>query len=246
MVINKYTVAAAFVILVVIASYVVNFYFLHDYSISSDTAVWGQLGDYTGGLLNPILSFIALILLIKSLNLQNEANKSLKSELTNSQKTESIRSFEALFFNMIDSQKNLFDSFKIDLTKEGSIITKIGVDAVIEIEDEITNIRNDGGKDEDITKFLEEIDSKEKIFGLTRSFYIMVKMISDKLSNEQGFNVDDRFTHLLTLINFTDFSQLRLIMIALQFMNYHSVDYLKNNSEFNEVLEEIGLGYNLY
>ena len=244
--INKYAVAAAIVIFFVFLSYIIKFYFMLDYGISDDTAVWAQLGDYTGGLLNPILSFITLILLIKSLTLQNEANISLKNELKNSQKTESIRSFESLFFNMLNAQKNLFDSFKIEFSQGGELIKKIGVEAVIEIEDNITSIKDAGGAGEDIYRFLEKIDSKEKIFGLTRAFYIMVKMISDKLSNEKGFNLEDRKSHLLTLINFTDFSQIRLIMISLQFMDYHSIEYLKKDMEFNDVLAEVGLSHDLY
>jgi hypothetical protein len=34
-------------------------------------AVWGQLGDYMGGVLNPILSFFALYLLMRTLQLQH-------------------------------------------------------------------------------------------------------------------------------------------------------------------------------
>jgi hypothetical protein len=33
-------------------------------------AVWGQLGDYMGGVLNPLLSFLALYLLVRTLQLQ--------------------------------------------------------------------------------------------------------------------------------------------------------------------------------
>ena len=79
---------------------------------------------------------------------------------------------------------------------------------------------------------------------MVRSFYIAVKIVTDKLSEEQGFDSHDRLVHLQTLINFTDFSQLRLILIIIQFMNFKSVQYLKTNAEFNEVLNEVGLNYN--
>ncbi len=232
--------------IVVFTSYIAQFYFLLDYSFSEDTAVWGQLGDYVGGLLNPILSFIALVLLIKSLSLQNEANEGLRSELKRNEKSEKLRSFEALFFGMINSQKELFDALKVEFGQHDTEFTKCSIEAVMEIEDEIERIRDTNGSNEDVRKFLEKIDSKEKIFGLTRSFYIIVKMISDKLSDSHGFDYEDRRSHILTLVNFTDFSLLRLIMISLQFMEYHSTEYLRENKDFNEVLKEVGIDYNLY
>ncbi len=240
--IDRYVVAAVLAISTVLMLYIVNFYFKLNFTISSDTAVWGQLGDYFGGILNPLLGFISLVLLIKSLRLQNEANADLRKQLINSQKTENIRSFETLFFNMINSQKKLFDSFKIKTQTE--II--YGVEAVIKIEDEIENIKKKYQDDTLIIQFLNNVDSNDLIFGVTRGFYIIVKVITEKLSDDNGFSGEDRKSHLLTLVNFTDFSLLRLIMISMQYMSYQSTEYLINNNDFNEVLKEVGLSYNLY
>ncbi|MCX9469358.1 hypothetical protein IG522_17955, partial [Vibrio cholerae] len=108
--VNRYISIAIASMLVVFGSYVVNFYYKLGYGLSDDVAVWAQLGDYAGGLLNPILSFISLVLLIKSLTLQNEANLDLRKELKINEKTEKLRSFETHFFNMLNSQKVSFDS----------------------------------------------------------------------------------------------------------------------------------------
>ena len=244
--IDKYIVAAALAISTVFISYIINFYFKLNFTISNDTAVWGQLGDYFGGLLNPILSFISVVLLIKSLRLQNEANEDLRKELINTEQTEKIRSFESLFFNMINSQKVLFDSFKIKVNTTSQDVIIFGVEAVIKIEDEIENIRKQHQDDKLIIEFLEGVDSNDQIFGVTRGFYIIVKMITEKLSNDNGFSEEDRKSHLLALVNFTDYSLLRLIMISLQFMRYYPTDYLKNNNDFNLVLKEVELSYTLY
>jgi hypothetical protein len=193
-------------------------------------------------MLNPLLGFISLVLLIKSLRLQNEANADLRKELINSEKTEKIRSFETLFFNMINSQKVLFDSFKIK-TQDAIMY---GSEAVIKIEDVIEDLREQHQDDELIIQFLKNIDSNDQIFGVTRGFYIIVKMITEKLSNDNGFSEEDRKSHLLALVNFTDFSLLRLIMISMQFMSYPSIEYLRKNSDFNAVLKEVELNYNLY
>lgn len=243
---NRYIIFAGVLVCLVFASYIYNFSIKLDYDISTDSSVWGSFGDFVGGILNPTLSFITIILLIKSLTFQNDANLSLTNELKNTEKTGKSRAFESLFFNMLNSQKELFNIFKYEVTKAENNFSFLGVEAVIEIEEQIDKIRANSSKDEDITAFLEIVDSKEQLFGLTRSFYIMVKMITDKLSEENGFSDEDRNTHFLTLINFTDFSLIRLIMISVQFMDYHSTDYLKENEEFKSVLGELGLNYKLY
>lgn len=243
---TKYVLIAFLVIFLVFILYVINFYLILGYTVSNDTAVWGQLGDYIGGLLNPTLSFISLVLLIKSLTLQNEANSDLRKELKNSEKTEKLRSFETLFFNMLNSQKELFHSFSIDIIKDNKTITKQGVEAVIAIEDEIENIRERTENDAEIRTIVEKLDSKDQIFGLTRTFYIIVKIISDSLNEHDGFTSQERKSHLHTLINFTDFAQLRLILITMQFTEFESVKYLKSHVEFNLTLQEVGLDYNIY
>lgn len=243
---NRYTLAAIIATSIVIASYVCYFYFILKYNISNDTAVWGQFSDYVGGLLNPILSFIALILLIKSLSLQNEANQSLRSELKNNEKSEKFRTFETHFFNMIKSQSEYFELFKIETTEEGNTTTLTGSQSLIYIENEIESMRKRGCENNDILKFIEEIDVNDHIFEITRRFYIMVKMISEKLSDTEGFDANERKSHFLTLINFTDFSLLRLIMISMQFMEYQSTNYLKSEKEFNSALQQVGINWNLY
>jgi len=260
-VINRYSIAAAAVIFLVILSYFINFFVLRGYGVSGDPAIWGQLGDYLGGVLNPILSFISIILLIKSLTLQYEANQSLRDELKNSEKTEKMRSFEILFFNMISAQKSLFESFEIEngantdsdklffMKKTRSLWSDFGkaqslnkgVEGVFFIEDEIQRLRDNLHDDESIMQFLYDLDSKDQIYGVVRAFYILVKIITDKLSNAQGFEIEDRKEHLHALINFTDFAQLRLVLIAVQFMNFESAKYLKKHREFNDVLLEVGL-----
>lgn len=244
---NRYVISAALIIAFVFAGYFIKFYVSLGYGLSNDPAVWAQLGDYAGGMLSPLLSFVSIVLLIKSLTLQNEANISLRNELKNSEKTENLRSFETLFFNMIDSQKRLFESFRVQIqTAEGESSTFSNVDAVMAIESEIENIRNAEGNDEAVREYLESIDGQDKIFGLARVFYIMVMVVTDKLSDSNGFSVEDRTAHFQTLVNFTDFSQLRLILICVQFMDYQSSKYIGSSIEFKAIIEDLGMGYELY
>ncbi|MDO6611398.1 hypothetical protein Q4601_14390 [Shewanella sp. 1_MG-2023] len=240
---NKYIIFAIISSLIIIISYIFNFYTILEYSVSHKPEDWSHFSSYVGGILSPALTFISLALLIKSLNLQNQANASLREELVNSKQTEKIRAFEALFFNMIESQKNQFNSLNIEFP---SGLKLKGIDAVLKIEDDIELMRKQEKSNDYIKKYLSNIDSKDQIFGLTRSFFVIVKNIEEKLSNKEGFDNKIRNSHFMTLINFTDFSQLRLLMISIQFLNYHSTSYLKNSTELGIAIKETGLSFELY
>ena len=49
---------------------------------SLDSAVWGAIGDFFGGLLNPILSILTILLLVRSLRLQNKELSDATKELS--------------------------------------------------------------------------------------------------------------------------------------------------------------------
>lgn len=244
--INGYIATSIILITIVVVVYFVNFYLVNGYQISNDSAVWSSFGDYFGGVLGPLLSFLSIVLLIKSLTLQNEANQTLKVELKNSEKTEKLRSFEALFFNMIESQKTLFESFRVKIDTDQGLVVFSGAEAVIAVEDVIETIRVSGGGDQKVKIFLEEIDSNDQLFGLTRCFYVMVMMITEKLAKSEGFSSQDRKYHLKTLVNFTNFAQLRIVFICIQFMEFESTKYLKSSIEFQDVMNELGMKFDQY
>jgi hypothetical protein len=47
------------------------YWLLFDGEISKDHQVWGTFGDYVGGVLNPFFSFLALLALLLTINIQN-------------------------------------------------------------------------------------------------------------------------------------------------------------------------------
>lgn len=243
---NYLPIVAVTAISLIIVIYLAKFFPIFGAQLSGDTAVWGQFGDYIGGTLNPILTFISVVLLIRSLTLQNEANDALKKELKNSEKTENFRSFSALFFSMIESQRNIFQDFKIISHDDPSVVVITGAAAVMFIEEKIEQLRDSGAGDTEIAAFIEDLDSEDKLFGILRAFYITVKMICEKLNSDKGFESESAKEQIFTLVNFTDFSQLRLIAIGTQFLKYKSCEYLKNNDLFITALKEVNLTLDLY
>lgn len=216
-----------------------------DYSIANDSATWGQFGDYMGGSLNPLLSFITIILLIKSLNFEKESNIDLREQIQDNKKAEKLKSFSILFFNLISSQKLLLDNFTITSSEQEAHLPS-GVETIIYIENKIEKLRENGANNEEIKVLISEVDQQDRIYSILRAFYITVKITTDKLSNTHNFTEIDRKDHLLTLIHLTDFTHLRLIILAMQFTDYPASQYLRNNSEFTAVLKEVGMDLDLY
>lgn len=66
------------VISLVLGFYTLNFY---DHELSSSPEQWGQLGDYIGGVLNPILSFTTIVILIVTVGIQSKQLESSQEEL---------------------------------------------------------------------------------------------------------------------------------------------------------------------
>ncbi|MBX8532165.1 hypothetical protein K5D32_21065 [Pseudomonas cichorii] len=64
-------------------SYLAKF---HDYSFSEDPSKWGAMGDYFGGLINPLSSLMALYFLIKTYLAQKEELSETKQALKDSAK----------------------------------------------------------------------------------------------------------------------------------------------------------------
>lgn len=80
-------------------------------SRSSDAAVWGQFGDFIGGVVNPMVGLVTIVLLLATLRSQREQLDQAK--LTNL-KADLYQSAERVFKEMKDVEQAL-----VDLTKGG-------------------------------------------------------------------------------------------------------------------------------
>lgn len=90
-IINVLLVLFAIFVVITVFSYVWNF---HDTSISKDPAQWGVLGDYFGGVLNPLISIVTLYFLVRNYLIQRleiqKMEESAKEQTEVSHKTAKI------------------------------------------------------------------------------------------------------------------------------------------------------------
>ncbi|QPS87450.1 hypothetical protein I6G46_00250 [Serratia plymuthica] len=216
------------VIVIVWGGYYLNFGL--EGHISKQTDVWGQFGDYVGGVLNPILSFISIYLLINSLSLQREANTSLVKEVNRQESLEGYKKFEMRFFHLVESLEKTFSRFGIcvgDVDGEEDGITEkyTAGSAVTYIEDSLVVLVDEGINKERIKEWLTELDSDDCLFSIVRRFYLIIKLI-----NESGYEKDE---HYEILINLTDLKIITLVAVACSYFDWEIVDYINSSKVLN-------------
>lgn len=202
--------------------------------LSSSKEVWGQFGDYVGGVINPLLSFVTIILLIQSLSEQQYANKCLIEETTRQEKLDNLKKFENRFFNLIELQQKGFESFFIYTTHHQFVAKRNKLEsaqAANYIEKNVMQLVDDEQSHDGIRSHIEEWDSHENLFSLVRRFYLIIKLVDDKLTNSE------RDEYYETLINLTDIKLLNLICIVVSYYSWDSVQYIVNS----KILEREGL-----
>lgn len=80
---------------------------------------WGQLGDFAGGFLNPILSFLALMAVLKTMALQRSEMRAAQDEAKAANLEQKIQSnlytkqaFEATFFGMLEVHSRILNDIQ--------------------------------------------------------------------------------------------------------------------------------------
>lgn len=95
-------------------AYVVFFAFIHQTGISRDPGDWGTLGDYFGGLLNPVVSFATLVVAYAVWKQQKEELKATKEALEEQAKTAEQQRQEQRFFDLLRVYTQTLDSHTSD------------------------------------------------------------------------------------------------------------------------------------
>ena len=67
-------------------SVIVLYFFIFRGGLSASQEVWGQFGDYMGGVLNPLLALMALLALLRTIVIQSEELKLSRTELSETRK----------------------------------------------------------------------------------------------------------------------------------------------------------------
>lgn len=198
--------------------------------LSAKTEVWGQFGDYVGGVVNPILSFVTIYLLIQSVSLQRESNDSLMKEINRQEKLEEYKKFELRFFRLLETQEESFDRFRISIgeTDDGNIEMLHGVAAVSYIENELSVLIDAKIERERVQGWLDSLDDDGAYFSLTRRFYLILKLINDNTASRS-----ERLELYEILMNLTDIKVISMIAILSVYYDWDVMKYIKSSDILN-------------
>lgn len=86
--------------LILIGAYL-RYYFSFPGELSTQQGDWGVFGDYVGGVLNPLLAFLALFALLYTIVLQVEELQEMRKEFTKTVDAAKQQTFEATFFQLL-------------------------------------------------------------------------------------------------------------------------------------------------
>lgn len=94
-----------------LVAFVLNFY---RHQISPDPGDWGVLGDYFGGLMNPVISFATLLVAYAVWKLQRVELDETKQALKDQAKTSERQRQEARFFDLLNVYYRTTDALRFD------------------------------------------------------------------------------------------------------------------------------------
>ena len=156
--------------------------------LSTDKGDWGTFGDFIGGFSNPIITFITMCMLIKSIDLQKDANESIieqNNHIKNSEdrqkELEDLRSFESTFYSLAEVARQEYSRLRI---KEPGGAEHFESYAVSYIEEEILRYHQDNVQkniESDFSSIFNKLDDQSSmgLFSSVRSFYILFKITVD-------------------------------------------------------------------
>lgn len=212
--------AAVAAFLIVLGLYISYF---KNLSVTNDSATWGTFGDYLGGTLNPIISFLALIGLLYTIHQQAQEMQATHEELKQAaeQQRQQVeqQSHQSEIFNLQQFESTFFSL----LEQHNKAIERIDVESIYK---ELHNIYNN--KIDQITtrKPSEELSNKHAIKSINQHYELksyfnllfqILKFISISLSkNSESNNSEDS---KITIKDFYSDSKISKDKISQKYIN---------------------------
>ncbi|WP_375123657.1 hypothetical protein [Pseudomonas sp. LW8] len=111
--------------LVVAAVVLLSFVILYGRKLNFENNI-GQIGDFFGGLINPVLSFLALLVLLRTTLIQTVEARKTTTFMSSQQSIMEVEKFENTFFQLLDRvEKYCEDHFRVNQTSKADSMTKI-------------------------------------------------------------------------------------------------------------------------
>lgn len=116
-----------FVMVVMVGAYFARFAFDKTVCLSPAAEAWGQFGDYLGGVLNPIVAFLALLWLIKSVLIQDTELRETREALTKSANAQTSQVQIAALSSILTGHNADIQALQTELSRLGHSATTAGL-----------------------------------------------------------------------------------------------------------------------
>lgn len=117
---------------------------VEEIKIKGDT---GQVGDFIGGLLNPIFSFLALLVLLRTTRIQVHELQKTNQVLEHQKSVSERQKFENTFFNLVDRFEETCKAFtRVEVDEEGNTRSDLIVKRLLRIKVKCNNLNTDRSK----------------------------------------------------------------------------------------------------
>ena len=212
--------AAVAAFLIILGLYIAYF---KNLSVTNDSATWGTFGDYLGGTLNPIISFLALIGLLYTIHQQAQEMQATREELKQAaeQQRQQVeqQSHQSEIFNLQQFESTFFSL----LEQHNKAIERIDVESIYK---ELHNIYNKKLYQITTRKPSEELSNKHAIKSINQHYELksyfnllfqILKFISISLSkNSESNNSEDS---KITIKDFYSDSKISKDKISQKYIN---------------------------
>ncbi|MBF8675921.1 hypothetical protein IRZ53_15305 [Pseudomonas fulva] len=181
-------------------------------SLSEVQGDWGTFGDFTGGVINPLLNFITIYLLITQYRTSRE-------DMTREREEGDIKSFESSFFTFTTIALNEYRDFEIEI----SGISYKAAEAVSMIQKyvEASTVPKQALADLDG-------ESHDVIYSLVASFCVVFRLIQDSCPAK----AKEKYTQTLSML--LPIKVTYLLCICDSFTKWGMLDHPKALGYFNK------------
>ncbi len=119
--VNLSLVIATVVFVTLVGAYAWWFWFINDIPLSTDSSLWGTFGDFIGGILNPLIAFLAFYWLTRSVIIQKTelaATQKVLAETEKATKEQAITQEKKRFEDTFHSLLSQLNSISQQITHE--------------------------------------------------------------------------------------------------------------------------------
>ena len=178
------------------------YYYTFGGDLSADQGSWGTFGDYTGGILNPLLNFITIYLLIKSFDAQEKSLQQAlsqadqaKADLAEARYNERLRAFESSLFNFAEMALAEYRTLKLKVGTGKEDYIEAG-ESVAFIQRVITEKEQSF---EEACGLINELDERTygSFYSVVKAFCALFKIVNDLCPEGERSRYVDMITIML-------------------------------------------------